>query len=128
MTKIIKAGTILVEEGAHLPNSLLLQRESHSSGWSTVKNARSTFDKELLEAGWTYFYMAREIKATVFGFSRQNRLRTALKRLIGKVKSQHCNSIEITQVRNKSFLSVPYLTVCAHARHLQQGIAFSGSS
>ena len=70
--------------------------------------------------------MAGEIKTTVFGFDRQKALRAALKRLIADVKSQHCNSIEITRVMGKSFLKVPYVSVSAHPRHLQKGMVFSG--
>jgi hypothetical protein len=122
----ITAGRILIEQGAHLPNSLLLQSESDSNGWAAVKTARSTFEKELQEAGWTYFFMAGEIKTTVFGFDRQAALRAALQRLITRVKSQHCNSIEITRVTINSFLKVPYVSVSAHPRHLQKGLTFSG--
>src|SRR5437899_2656199 len=103
MTDPITAGSILVEEGTHLPNALLLQSESYSNGWAAVKDTRSTFEKTIQEAGWTFFFMAGEIKATVFGFDKQKALRTALKRLITDVKSQHCNSIEITRVMGKSF-------------------------
>jgi hypothetical protein len=126
MTDAIMAGSILVEEGTHLPNSLLLQRESSSNGWAAVKDVRSAFEKGILEAGWTFFFMAGEIKTTVFGFDRQKTLHAALKRLTTKVRSQHCNSIEITRVARKSFLKVPYVTVSAHTRHLQEGLAFSG--
>ena len=70
--------------------------------------------------------MAGEIKTTVFGFDRQKAVRAALKRLIAEVKSQHCNSIEITRVVDKSFLSVPYVSVSAHLRHLQKGLVFLG--
>jgi hypothetical protein len=72
--------------------------------------------------------MAGEIKTTVFGFDRQHALCAALQRLIAVVKSQHCNGIEITRVTEKSFLKVPYVSVSAHARHLQKGQLFSGSS
>ena len=93
-------------------------------GWAAVQSARSAFEKEVREAGWTFFFMAGEIKATVFGFDRQKTLRTALKRLIANVKSQNCNSIEITQVTGKSFLRLPYVSVSAHPRHLQKGLVF----
>ena len=126
MTDTITAGSIWVEEGTHLPKSILLQSESNSNGWAAVKDARSTFEKAISEEGWTFFFMAGEIKATVFGFDRQKALRAALKRLIADVKSQHCNSIEITQVMDKSCLSVPYVSVSAHPRHLQRGVIFSG--
>jgi hypothetical protein len=125
MTGAIAAGSILVQEGTRLPDFLRLQCESDSNGWAAVKDARSTFEKTQ-EEGWTFFFMAGEIKATVFGFDKQKALRAALERLITDVKSQHCNSIEITRVVGKSFLRVPYVSVSAHARHLQKGMSFPG--
>ena len=126
MTDKITAGSIWVEEDTHLPKSILLQSESNSNGWAAVKDARSTFEKAISEEGWTFFFMAGEIKAIVFGFDRQKALRAALKRLITDAKSQRCNSIEITRVMGRSFLSVPYVSVSAHPRHLQKGMVFSG--
>jgi len=126
MTDPITAGNLLVQEGTNLPKSLLLQSESNSNGWAAVKDARSTFEKAVQEAGWTFFFMAGEIKANVFGFDRQKARRAALKRLIADAKSQHCNSIEITRVVDKSFLRVPYVSISAHPRHLQKGMCFSG--
>jgi len=125
-TDPITAGSILVEKGTHLPKSFLLQGEPDSNGWAAVNDARSMFEKTIQKEGWTFFFMAGEIKTTVFGSDRQKALRAALKRLITDVKSQHCNSIEITRVMSKSFLSVPYLSVFAHLRHLQKGTVFSG--
>ena len=98
MTGAIAAGSILVQEDTRLPDFLRLQCESDSNGWAAVKDARSTFEKTQ-EEGWTFFFMAGEIKATVFGFDKQKALRAALERLITDVKSQHCNSIEITRDR-----------------------------
>jgi hypothetical protein len=127
MTHSFSAGTLFMHEGAELPNSHLLQRDSNANGWSTVTNARSTFEKELPDAGWTFFFMAGEIKTTVFGFDREKALRTALRRLIADAKTQKCNGLEITHVTDKSFLKMPYVTVSAHPRHLQKGATFSGS-
>jgi hypothetical protein len=124
MTDAIIAGSILIQEGTHLPNSRPHQRESDSSGWAAVESTRGAFEKQVREAGWTFFFMAGEIKATVFGFDRQKTLRSALKRLIRNVKSQNCNSIEITQVTGKTFLRLPYVSVYAHPRHLQKGLVF----
>jgi len=129
MTKPITAGTILVEESAHLPNALLLQAEADSTGagitgWSEIKDSRATFEKALREAGWTFFFMAGEIQATVFGFDKPKALGAALKRLITDVQSQHCNSIEIGQVADKSLLGLPYVRLTAHVRHLQKGTLF----
>jgi hypothetical protein len=124
MTDAIAAGSILIQEGTYLPNSRPLQTGSDWSGWAAVEDSRSVFEKEVRAAGWTFFFMAGEIKTTVFGFDRQKTLRAALQRLIANVKSQNCNSIEITQVTGKSFLKLPYVSVSAHPRHLQKGMVF----
>src|SRR5580692_7500673 len=121
MTNPITAGSILVEGSAHLPNALLLQTDADSNGWAEIKDNRSTFEKAIRDAGWTFFFMAGEIQATVFGFDKPKALRTALKRLITDVQSQHCNSVEIGQVADKSLLGLPYVRVTAHVRHLQKG-------
>jgi len=121
-------GDLLVQQGINAPGSLLLPTEINSNGWDAVNGTRSAFQKMIDEEGWTFFFMAGEIKATVFGFDKQKALRTALRRLIADVKSQHCNSIEITGVVDKSFLRMPYVSVSAHARHLQKGQLFSGAN
>jgi hypothetical protein len=126
MPDTITAGNILVEKGIRLPKSLQDQSEPNSNGWAAVKGARSAFVQAIQEAGWSFFFMAGEIKTTVFGFDRENALHAALKRLMADAKSQHCNSIEITQILDKSLWRVPYVSVSAHARHLQKGMCFSG--
>ena len=74
-----------------------------------------------------FFLHGGEIKTTVLGFDRQRALRVALKRLIADVRSQHCNSIEITKVIGRTFLKVPYVSVFAHASPSWTG-SCSGSS
>lgn len=126
MTDAIIAGSILVEEGTYLPDSLLLQSEAPSNGWAQIKDVLAAFENSIHKAGWTFFFMAGEMKATVFGFDRQKILSAAVKQLTTKATAQHCNSIEVTRVTRKSFLKMPYVSVTAHTRHLQRGLAFSG--
>jgi hypothetical protein len=123
----IAAGSILIAERANLPASVTLQTEPYSTGWSSVKGTHAAFESEVQAAGWTSFFMAGEIHATVFGFDQKKALGTALTRLMTDVNAQACNGIEITQVTNRSFLKVPYVYVTAHPRHLQRGITFSGT-
>jgi hypothetical protein len=127
MTGAIAAGDILVEGGTYLPDAISLQNASYPGGWDAVTNGRPAFEKQIQAEGWTLFFMAGEIKATVFGFDREKSLQAALQQLTTMVRSQRCNSIEITGVTDKSFLKVPYVSVSAHARHLQQGQVFSGN-
>jgi hypothetical protein len=123
----VSAGDILLAGGTYLPTSLTATGESSLPGWSAVQGGRPVFEKEIKQAGWNLFFMAGEIKASVFGFDRQRTAQTALKRLGTIVKSQNCNCIEITDVTEKSFLMMPYVRVRAHARHLQPGQVFSGT-
>jgi len=125
MREAIEAGSILIEEGTPVPDSLLLESEPYSSGWGSVRNLDVRgLDRTLTKAGWTFFFMAGETRATAFGFDRRRAVREAVKRIIGSVKSQKCNCLEISQVAVKSFLRMPYVTVCAHARHIQEGVVF----
>ena len=127
MTGPIAAGDILIEGGTYLPSFLTTPNESSLPGWSAAKGGRPAFEKEIEHAGWTLFFMAGEIRASVFGFDRQRSAQAALKRLSTMVKSQSCNCIEITDVTEKSFLKLPYVRVRAHARHLQQNLVFSAT-
>ena len=129
MTDSIKEGTILIEAGTRMPATLQLELEPGSGGWATVENLnRYDLEKKLKDAGWNFFYMAGRIQATAFGFDRQKTLRVALQRVITNVKSQRCNSLEVTKVTAKSFLTVPYVTVSAHSRHIQEGRVFAPAS
>jgi len=126
MRDAIEAGTILIERAAPMPDSWLPQGGPYSNGWICVGKAdRSRLEASIHKAGWTFFYLAGEIKATVFGFDGQETVAKAVKRLLKNVNSRLLNSLEITRVVMGSFLGVPYATVAAHARHIQQGLVLS---
>jgi hypothetical protein len=123
MADRIKKGTILIEEGTLLPESLRFQSEPYSNGWRLVNNLNGyELDQKTTKAGWNFFYMAVEIKATVFGFDEEKALRKAVNRVLAKLKSEKSNCLEITQVAAKSFLGLPYVTVSAHPRHIQESV------
>src|SRR5258706_4634313 len=122
MTDTIKAGTILMAEGTPLPESLLLRRKSYSSGWAIVSDTPATLEQAIQEAGWRFFFVAGGITATAFGFDRGKALRTAVGRIIAQTQSQKCNSLEIIRVTSASFLKLPYVSISAHLRHIQQGM------
>ncbi len=123
MPDTIKTGTIMIEEGTLLPKSVRLESEPYSKGWRKINHLNSRgVDQNIGKAGWTFFYMAMEIKAAAFGFDRQKRLRRAIKRLLAQVKSENFNCMEITELTAKHFLGVPYVNVSAHPRHIQKGL------
>jgi hypothetical protein len=89
--------------------------------------ARSfSLDDKIHAAGWNFFFMAAEVKVMFFGAIGATKVRDALKRILGKVKQQSFNCLEVTGIEAKSFCGMPYTTVSAHSRHLQQGCQLDG--
>lgn len=122
----IKAGAILIEDGALLPESLWLESEPCSNGWRRVKNLDgSGLDGRVRNAGWTFFFLAGEIKASVFGFDLEKTTHRATTRLLANLKADKLNCLEITQVVWKRFLGMPYVSVSGHARHIQKSMFLS---
>ena len=124
----ISPGSILVERNTLLPESLGLESGLTESGWARVTDNpnRHQLEQKLASAGWTFFLMAGRIKTTAFGFERPRMIQTALKRLIAIVKLQKCNCLEIDDIAMHKFLGMPYVSVSAHARHIQKDMVFSG--
>ncbi len=121
MAETIKTGTILIKDGTLLPDALQFESEPCATGWRLVKNLDGYgLGRKIHEAGWTFFCLAGEIKATVFGFDGQRTVRRAVKRILTNLKSEKFNGLEIMQVQAKRFLGLPYASVCAHSRHLQE--------
>jgi len=123
MADKINTGTILIKEGTLLPESLRFESEPYSNGWRLVKNLNGyELDQKTTKAGWNFFYMANEIKATVFGLDEEKALRRAVKRVLTNLKSEKLNCLEITRVGGKRFLGLLYVTVSAHPRHIQESV------
>ncbi|MEO6726596.1 MAG: hypothetical protein ABIU20_03545 [Blastocatellia bacterium] len=127
MEEIIKLGTILIAEGAILPESLMLESEPYAYGWRLVKNLDSKgFDQIISKAGWNFIYLDGAIEANVFGSDEKKTTRKAIKQVIAKTKSNSFNCLEITQVAAKHSLGLPYVSVSAHSRHIQKSVVLSG--
>jgi len=120
MPPTIQAGTILIEDWPLMPQ-LSLESEPYSGTWSLVKVLDGcALDRKIRASGWNFFFMAVEVKAMFFGALGAKKIEHALKRILGKVKHQHFNGLEVTKIVAKRFLGVPYAIVSAHSRHLQQ--------
>lgn len=128
MEEIIKTGTLLIAEGAVLPEALRLESEPFTYGWRLVKNLDSKeLDRIISEAGWNFFYLAGAIETNVFGSDEKKTTRKAIKQVIAKLKSKNFNCLEITQVAAKRSLGMPYVRVSAHSRQIQKSLGLSGS-
>jgi hypothetical protein len=127
MADTIKPGTILITEGALLPESLLLESEPYAYGWRLVKNLDSRgLDQIIGQAGWSFFYTASVVEMTAFGSDEKKITCKAIKRITTNLKSKNFNCLEITRVTAKRSLGLLYVSVSAHSRHIQEDQAFSG--
>jgi hypothetical protein len=127
MADTIKLRTILITDGALLPESLLLESEPYGYGWRLVRNLDSNgLDKIISRAGWNFFYIAGLIETNAFGSDEKKTTRKAIKRIIANLKSKNFNCLEITRLATKRSLGLLYVSVSAHSRHIQEGQALSG--
>ena len=118
----VSIGTVFVKEGTPLPSSLKLESEPYSNGWRSIKNLNGyELDRRLRAVGWNLFSLA-QIKASVVGFNRETAVRRVIERVLAKVTSDNFNALEIGQLDEKRLLGLPYLTVSAHVRHLQESM------
>jgi hypothetical protein len=121
MAPTIQVGTILMKEWHGMTQLLGLESEPCSGDWRQVKALDGfALDRKIHAAGWNFFFLAAEVKVMFFGAVGATKIQNALQRILGKVKQQHFNSLEVTGIAAKRFLGVPYVTVRAHSRHMQQ--------
>jgi hypothetical protein len=125
MTSEISAGTLLVKEGTPTPLPLQFNTSACSPGWLAISHeSRSQLGKDMAGAGWTFFFMAGEIQANGLGLSTGARMSRALAQIIDSPKNLDCNCLEILEVKQRSFLGLPYLSLSARSRHIQKSCSF----
>ena len=120
MVPTVQVGTILVKAWPERLQLIGFETEPGLGEWSMVKAPDAfTLDRKIHAAGWNFFFMAAEVNAMFLGSLRAAKVRSALKRILAKVKKQHFNSLEVTAIVARHFLGVPYVIVSAHSRHMQ---------
>jgi hypothetical protein len=122
MAATVQVGTILIENRPLILRALDLESESYSGTWGVLhSHTGTTLDQKIRGTGWNSLLLAVEVKATVFGGLAAKTVRRALKHIFTKVQEPDFNCLEVTKIAEDRFLGVPYLTVSAHSRHIQQG-------
>jgi hypothetical protein len=126
MAHEITTGTILIEENALLPKELQFESEPCVPGWRVIKDFDGLgLGREIQKTGWTFFCLAGEIRATVFGMDRQKMVRRAIEKILARARPEKHNSLEITRVASVGsdrFPLVCYVTVSAQSRQIQEGL------
>ena len=123
MSSINRTRTLFIREDTLLPTTLSIESEAFVPGWRVVKNLdHQALAREVEGASCNFFYLAGEMTATVFGREGPGALRRAVKCVLAKQEGQKFNSLEITKIVSKRFLGIPFMSVAAHSRHIQQGV------
>ncbi len=122
MTSRIQVGTILIaDESPRMAEILALKSEPYLGKWSVLQILDGfAADDKIHAAGWNFFFMAAETKVMFWGAVGAQRIKNAVNRILKKVGPQNFNCLEVTGIVAKHFLGVPYATVSAHSRHIQQ--------
>ena len=124
MPDTIKPGTVLIKEGTLLPEAVRFESEPCVPGWRLVKDLDGCgLDRKIRDAGWTFFCLAGQLGATVFGIDEQKTLSRAVGQILANLESAEFNCLEIMRVTSedsKRFLGVRYVTVSAQSRHIQE--------
>jgi hypothetical protein len=119
----IHQDAVLIRDNAILPGSVRLESELYLEGWRLVKNFDGNgLARALQPTGWTFFWLAGEIKATGFGFDEESMVRRAIKRIVASPRSKDFNSLEITRIALKHSLGLPCVIVGAQLRHIQESL------
>jgi len=123
MAETISMGTILFKDETLLPDALRFDSEPCATGWRLVKDLDGyELNRRIHDTGWRFFCIAGEIKSSVLGLEGPKNVRRALKRMLARLKADKFNSLQITRVTSERFLGVPYVSVTACSRHIQESL------
>lgn len=118
----IEAGSLMLRTGVQGPDSILVSTTSYSRKWDVV-TGRDVFatERAVRAAGWHLMCLGGAVRAMAFGRSEGTNARRAVDRVLAKIRKQDFNAAEVVEISTKHFLGIPYLSVSANARQLQQG-------
>jgi hypothetical protein len=121
VSEVTQAGRIFIRDGTLLPRTLQIESEPYTSGWRSVKSHDGYgLGRKIHDAGWTFFYLAYETKAGVFGIDGEKMVRRAIERILANRKLEKFNSLEVVRVASKHFSGIHHVTVTARSRHIQE--------
>lgn len=129
MSPTIQVGTVLIDDSPQMKKLFGVETEACSGYWSMIKTLDGfALDRKIHAAGWNFFFMAAEVQVRFFGAAGAKKVHNAVTRILKKVRPQHFNGLEVTGIVAGNFLGVPYTTVSAHSRHIQQSCSLDSAS
>jgi hypothetical protein len=120
----LQMGTVLLQTGVAIPDSVWIEKETYSPGWEEVTNlSGDDLDRQLRRENWSFFFIGGAIQGTAWGSWSGIATRSAAIRAMNKSGLTRFNGFEITGIYPRRFLGIRYVAVVGHARHLQFGPA-----
>src|SRR5260370_25434429 len=93
VSDLTETGRIFIREGTLLPAAVRLESEPYMPGWRSVKSLDGYgLGRKIHDAGWTFFCLAYEMKATVFGIDGEKMVRRAIGRIMANRELEKFNS------------------------------------
>ena len=126
MLNPIEAGRIFVRNGIELPKTLQIESELYMPGWRVVKDLDGySLGRKIHDARWTFFCLAYETKAAVFGMDEEKMMHRAIERILAnrEPEAEKFNSLEIARVTwwaSERFFGIRHLAVSVQSRHIQE--------
>ena len=126
MPEVTEAGRIFIRDGTLLPKGLHIESEPYNTRWRSVNNLDGyALNRKIHDVGWTFFCLAYETKATVFGIDERKMVRRAIERILAnrEAQAENFNSLEIVGVASlasRRYLGIRHVTVSARSRHIQK--------
>jgi hypothetical protein len=117
-TEDIRAGSVLIQRDAALPDSAQFECKRYGS-WNLLTESNGfEVGRTLSDARWHFFFMVPEISTGAFSSNSRVGLRKALKKVLAAVGAKSFNAVEIAEIRTRGFLGWNYIQVVAYARHV----------
>lgn len=122
MPSPLKIGIVFVHTDMFIPDSVSVQRETFCFDWQMITNlSGDDLDRRIRSDGWNFMFMGGALRSTSWGSWSGTAIRCAAIRVLKKVRATKLNTFEITAIRARRFLGIPYVIVIGHPRHIQKG-------
>jgi hypothetical protein len=127
VSNTLRVGALFMQAGTLIPQSLGVETEVCSPSWELITNLNGdSFDREVRNAGWSFFFLASNIRVIVWGHWTDKLVGKAIKRVLARARPAQFNCLEVTELSVRRFCGIPYVHVSAHSRHIQEDMVLHG--
>jgi hypothetical protein len=115
----LSVGSVLIKSDIPLPKWFRFNCEDDGR-WKKLFDADShAVERTALAVGWHFSFIAKAVKCTALGLTRQSATQRAGRKLKELAGGSGFNSLEITEIAARRWVGLHHVTVVANPRHLQ---------